>query len=305
METNGISLFDQQPEEPKKDRRTAFLLGGIAALGVAGALGVGFVIGGRGGDGRDGGVDGASVSPTQQAQGSPTANPQTQDANPQPAGQAPAGKRPEQRRRQPRQRCRPARVGRGRHVGCRRRPRARRPPPPPPPPPPADKHARPADEAPPVPPTSTPVPPTSTPTSTPTATPTATPPPMVPCPWCPIIDPGIIIIDPGVFLPITDIWAPEFTSASFAHCPDGYHVSFEVNENAEMWVSFERLWADETAHVNGTAFSAVVAEGFFLLPRTTSSFTRRTRPGTRRRCPRRSGSASNAKSLGQREGRLR
>ena len=69
-----------------------------------------------------------------------------------------------------------------------------------------------------------------------------------------------------MFLPIADIWAPEFTSSSFAHCPDGYHVSFEVNENAEMWVTYERLWADETAHVSGTAFSAVVADGFFLLP---------------------------------------
>ena len=100
METNGISLFDQQqPEPPKKDRKTAFVLGGIAALGVAGALGLGFVMGGRGGDGRRAASRASRSARPRSVQVSPTAGAATQDE--QQSGNAGAGTTQDTRRAMP------------------------------------------------------------------------------------------------------------------------------------------------------------------------------------------------------------
>lgn len=241
METNGISLFDQQPEEPKKGRRTAFLVGGLAALGVAGALGVGFVIGGRGGDGPRGAVDAVSVRPTQTVPVSPTAKPQTQIANAQPAGQAPAA---DSQNSQP-----TSNSGDTSGAGDG----------------PADPPAPPAPTNTPVPPTSTPVPPTHTPvppTHTPTSTPTATATPhVVPCPWCPIIDP--LPFDPGIILHL-DLTPPVFSSVDYVNCLFSHTVSFSVNEDSELWVTYDHNGIpQETGHGHGMGIGFNLGAGFF------------------------------------------
>lgn len=199
MQTNGISLFDQQQPEPaKKDRKTAFVLGGIVVLGIAGALGLGFVLGGHGDDARSSSVDGVSVSPTQSVQVSPTAGAASQSGNT--AGDTAqdasgAGS-----------------TDAGTDVGDA---------------PAATNTSEPA-------PTETPEPPASTATATPedpTSTPTATP-TSGPCAWCPDLD----LVDPGVVL--IDFVAPTIAPVSYKACVSNLHVYFETNEHADMWVVY-------------------------------------------------------------------
>ena len=175
------------------------MLGGLAALGIAGALGLGFVMGGRGGDAQQQ-RRGRSVSPTQRVQVSPTAGAATQDE--QQSGNAGAGTTQDS----------------GSDAGSTDTG--------------ADDGGAPAatNTSEPAP-TETPEPPTSTatatpedPTSTPTATPTAGP-----CAWCPDLD----LIDPGV---IIDLVAPTIAPVSYKACVSNLHVYFETNEDADMWV---------------------------------------------------------------------
>jgi hypothetical protein len=176
---NGINLFDQEPEQEKKGgKRTALMLGALAALGVVGALGVGFMLGG-GASGNDGGVQSQKSEPTRVVRVSPTA------ADPQTGGQtqpqAPSGS-----------------TGSG-GSGSGGEPPA------------------PANTAEPPAPTETPVPPTDTPTETPTSTPTATATPSGGgCPWCPddldLIDPGVVIdVWPPIFNYANAMNCPEGT----------------------------------------------------------------------------------------------
>ncbi len=226
METNGISLFDQQqPEPPKKDRKTVFVLGGIAALGIAGALGLGFVMGGRGGDARQSSGDGVSANPTRRVQVSPTAA--TQGA-PQ-SGSAAVGTASEDD---------------GSDAGSTDTG--------------ADDDAPAATNTTEPAPTETPEPPTSTatatpedPTSTPTATPTAGP-----CAWCPDLD----LIDPGVVL--IDLVAPTINPVSYKACVSNLHVYFETNEDADMWV----VWSVDGgfAHVSGVESGQVFEKDIAL-----------------------------------------
>lgn len=255
METNGISLFDQQPE-PKKSSRTPFLLGGLAALTLVGALGAGFVIGGRGGDGRTGSVEAATAHATPSVPVSPTAKPQAQIVNPQTGGQAPAGNA------QPNGGGSASSSGGGQPAsnsgdtsGAGDNPV------------PTNTPVPPAHTNTPVPPTHTPVPPTSThtpvpPTNTPTAvpptnTPTATAtPPFVPCPWCPIIDPSIII-------PLLDFTPPVFSAVTYVNCGWTHTVSFFVNESSEIWVTYDHNGsAEETMHGYGTGIGFNLGGGW-------------------------------------------
>lgn len=258
METNGISLFDQQPEPEKKDRRTAFVLGGLAALGIAGALGLGFVVGGRGGDGPRGGVDGASVSPTQQAQASPPAKAQTTPAqNTQPSGQAPAGNTQNGNGGNPGGAATQPASNSGDTSGAGDGPAPTNTSVPAAPPAPATNTPVPPTSTP-VPPTHTPVPPTSTPTSTPTATAT---PPMIPCPWCPIIDPPVIF-DPGIILHL-DFTPPVFSSVDYVNCLFTHTVSFSVNEHSELWVTYDHNGVpQETGHGDGMGIGFNLGAGF-------------------------------------------
>lgn len=157
---NGINLIDEQEE--KKDGRKAFALGTLAAVAVAGAIGLGFVLGGSSNAGGE--VAGASIEPTRVVKVSPTAS-QSTDQPQNPAGNpgtssdsgnsgSDAGENTDN--------------GEGEA-------------------PPAINTPIPTDT--PVPPTETPVPPTETPTDTPTATAT----PSGECAFCPDLD--LVLID--------------------------------------------------------------------------------------------------------------
>ncbi|MBI5283610.1 MAG: hypothetical protein HY874_00810 [Chloroflexi bacterium] len=219
MEANGISLFDQEPSQ-KKDR-TKLLLGAAVAFGVVAALGTGFVLGGRGGNSGD--VAGATKEPERAAQVSPTANAGLGVVVEHGVGTTSGG-------------------------------------------PSSGGTTAPAPTSTPEPPaaTSTAVPSTSTSTSTATATatavaptPTSTPvlpapplPPLPPCPWCP--DGPVLPIDPSI-LPRLDFTAPALLSASWQDCSIGQVISFSVDENADMWVTYtDAFGPSETGHQSGT-----------------------------------------------------
>lgn len=239
METNGISLFDQQPEPNKNNSsRTAFLLGGLAALTIAGALGAGFVIGGRSGNGTT--AEAAAVaSATRTLPGSPTASapaPQSPTTGQSPSGGQAGGE---------------SAANSGDTSGGGDAPAPTN----------TTEAAAPTNTPESPAPTNTPVPPTSTPTNTavpPTNTPTATAtPPAIPCPWCPIFDPVIVF-------PVIDIFPPTFSSAHWSHCPGSYHFEFDVNEDSEMWVTYTRIGFEwSTDHQMGTSYDSDLAEGFF------------------------------------------
>jgi hypothetical protein len=241
METNGISPFDQPEPKKNSSSRSAFLLGGLAALTLAGALGAGVVIGGRGGSGRSSAVEAAAVSPTRTLPVSPTAS-SPAPQNPQAGGQAPSGSG------QPASNSgdtsgtggAPAPTNTAEPLAATN----------------TSEPAAPTNT--PVPPTNTPtntaVPPTNTPTNTPTATATST---AVPCPWCPIIDPVIIF-------PVLDIFPPVINPAHWSHCPGAYHFEFSVNESSEMWVTYIRIGIEfSTVHQVGMSYDADLAEGLF------------------------------------------
>lgn len=66
MDTNGINLNTNDEQDKKDGKRTAFVLGAVAALGVAGALGLGFMLGGNGGSSSgEGQRQVGEVAPTQ------------------------------------------------------------------------------------------------------------------------------------------------------------------------------------------------------------------------------------------------
>ena len=262
METNGISLFDQQPE-PKKSNRTPFLLGGLAALTLAGALGAGFVIGGRGSDGRTSGVDAVTAHATPTTAVSPPPKPATQTVNPQTGGQAPAGNsQPNGGGSSGNGGGQPA-SNSGDTSGAGDGPAATNTPVPPAPTntavPPTNTTVPPTNTA--VPPTNTAVPPTSTPTAVPpTNTPTATATPhLVPCPWCPIV------IDPGIIIPVLDFTPPAFSDVSYVNCFFTHTVSFSVNESSALWVTYDHNGsAEETAHGHGLGIGFNLGGGWIF-----------------------------------------
>lgn len=251
METNGISLFDQQPEPNKNNsNRTAFLLGGLAALTIAGALGAGFVIGGRGGNGHSGGVEAAAVvaRATRTLPISPTAAAPTRQST-QAGGGAPtsSGQNGGQQASNSGDTS-----GAGDVPAPTNTPTSAAP---------TNTSVPPTNTA--VPPTNTPVPPTSTSTAVPpTNTPTATATPhIIPCPWCPIPP---FIIDPP-FLPLLDIFPPEFSGVDYVNCGTTHTVSFMVNESSEIWVTYNHNGSpEETVHGHGTGIGFDLGGGFFF-----------------------------------------
>ena len=250
METNGISLFDQQPEPKNNSNRAAFLLGGLAALTIAGALGAGFVIGGRGGSGHSGGVEAAAAvaSATRTLPVSPTASAPVPQ-NPPGGSQPPAGNG--QSNSQP-----ASNSGDTSGAGDAPAPTNTTAPTAP-----TNTAVPPTNTA--VPPTNTPVPPTSTSTAVPpTNTPTATATPhIIPCPWCPIPP---FIIDPP-FLPLMDIFPPEFSGVDYVNCGTTHTVSFMVNESSEIWVTYNHNGsAEETVHGLGTGIGFDLGGGWFF-----------------------------------------
>jgi len=248
METNGISLFDQQPEPNKNNsNRSTFLLSGLAALTIAGALGAGFVIGGRGGNGHNAGAAEASAvaSATRTLPISPTAAKPTQQSA-QTGGVAPSGSG--QNGGQPASNSADT-SGAGDAPAPTNTPVAAAP----------TNTAVPPTNTP-VPPTNTPVPPTSTSTAVPpTNTPAATATPhIIPCPWCPIIDPGI-------FLPLLDIFPPVFSGVSYVNCGFTHTATFSVNESSEIWVTYDHNGsAEETIHGHGTGIGFDLGGGWFF-----------------------------------------
>lgn len=158
---NGINLIDEQEE--KKDGRKAFALGALAVVAVAGAIGLGFVLGG--GNDKGGAVAGASSEPTKVVEASATAA-QGGDESQTPAGDPGASTEGGEA---------PADIpGNGDSGDTDEAP-------------PATNTPIPTDT--PAPATETPVPPTETPTETPTARAT----PSGECAFCPDVD--LVVID--------------------------------------------------------------------------------------------------------------
>ncbi len=254
---SGINLFDQQPE-PKRNRKTALALTGLVALGLAGAIGLGFVIGGRGGSSAGasaGATSTATVSAdaTQYVAGAaqPTRAPHTHGANTTPAatptqigGYATGGSASAE--------------GSVSNAGDPSAPVS------------TNTAAAPAatntsvaaaSTSTPIPPTNTPVAPTSTsvpPTSTATSTPIATATAGV-CVVC--LDPVIHVCVPCL---IIDVTPPSFSSTYVANCPGGTYVEFHTSESAELWVTYTFLGIpNETLHVHGTSFSTTIGGVIF------------------------------------------
>lgn len=259
-ENNGLNLFDQE-QEHKRDIKSAFAITGLIALGAAAAIGVGFVLGGRGGDGRESGVASTSATATRTRPVSPTAatgtGPQGAVQGAQVGGQPGGGGNTGGSQTGSNAAGNP---GGGNAGGGAPSSNA------------GDTSGGggepdvPATTATAVPPTatntavpatstatSTPVPPTNTPTATATATATATPgfEICIPC-----LDPGIIIH--------IDFVAPSFVSTYRADCPGGTWVTFDVDETADLWVTYTVLGLPfESAHVNGTHFEESISGPFF------------------------------------------
>jgi hypothetical protein len=154
---NGINLIDEQHE--KNDGRKALALGTLVALGVAGAMGLGFIL--RGDGAPTGEVLSGQTEPTRIVRTTPTTA-TGQQGGPQEEPSPQTGGHGEDSA---------ATDGDGEAVE---------------PPPPTNT---PAPTGTPVPPTETPVPPTETPTNTPTATAT----PSGECAFCPDLD--LVLID--------------------------------------------------------------------------------------------------------------
>lgn len=235
MEANGISLLDQEPGQ-KKDR-TKLLLGAAVAFGVVAALGTGFVLGGRGGNA--GGVAGATKEPERAAQVSPTANAGlgvvVEHGS---TGDTTSG---------------------GSSSGGGTAPAPTNTPEPPAP-------------------TSTAVPSTATSTAsatstataiapTPTSTPVLPAPPLPPSPPCVgCLDPGGIVIDPSLLLP-RDTTPPSLLSASWQECPAGHVISFGVDEDADLWVTYtDAFGLSATGHQYGmSGYFVISGFGTWLL----------------------------------------
>jgi hypothetical protein len=254
VETNGINLYDQAPDQ-KKNSKTTFALSGLVALGVVGALGVGFVMGGRG-SGRHSDVAGTSATATRTLPISPTAATQPRVS---PIAGAPQG--------QPGSAVAGNATGNSGGGSGSDQPASNAgdvnddgvvsvPTNTPVPPAPTNTPVTPAPTDTPVAPTSTPMPPTATATAT----------AIVPLPTfticIPCITPPVLIVD---FTP------PTFLSTYRADCLAGTALSFTVDETSEMWATYEVFaLPSETAHQSGTAFDALV--GGFLFHATSVEF---------------------------------
>jgi hypothetical protein len=240
---NGLSIFEQ---EHRRDMKSAAAITGLAALGVAAALGLGFVLGGRGGSPRESAVAGAAATATRTLPVSPTAPTSPSDGSGVPnaavvtmnSGSASGGS---------------AQSDGGSGPGASN---------------PGDDSGAddvvPAPTNTPVPPaptdtavpptaTSTPIPPTNTPTATATATATATPgfEICIPC-----IDPGVIIH--------LDFTPPAIANEWRMDCPAGTWVSFDTDEDADLWVTYTILgFPLESAHVDGQHFSDTISGSLF------------------------------------------
>ena len=250
METNGINQHDQEPAH-KKDLKTAFALTGLIALGVVGALGVGFVMGGRG-SGRQSDVAGAATTATRTRPVSPTAANQPA-ASPTSAPQSQLGGQPSGNTNnggtggnsgQP-----PSNGGDVNDDGVVAVPTNT--PVPPAPPAPTNTPVPPAPTNTPIPPTSTSVPPTNTPVP-PAATATATA--IVPLPTFIICIPCLTLVD---------LTPPALLAGYYEDCLFGTYMTFNVNETSEMWATYRIVGVPlESGHVSGTFFEAWV--GGFL-----------------------------------------
>jgi hypothetical protein len=80
---------------------------------------------------------------------------------------------------------------------------------------------------------------------------------MPPCVGC--LDPGGIVIDPGLLLP-RDTTPPSLLSASWQECPAGHVIAFSVDEAADMWVTYtDAFGPSETGHQSGTTAYFVIS----------------------------------------------
>lgn len=237
----GLNLFEQ---EHRRDIKAAVAITGLVALGVAAALGAGFVLGGRGSS-RESAVAGAASTATRTVPASPAARAATPPAaaanNTGNTGTTAPGA--------------PASTGNGAGQAPASGDAPSGDPPAADPPAPTNTPVPPAPTNPSVPPTatSTPVPPTNTPTATATATATATPPFEI---CIPCIDPGVIIH--------LDFTPPVFSNTQRMDCPSGTWLSFDTDEDAELWVTYTVIGLPmESPHINGTHFGDTVASAFF------------------------------------------